>query len=188
MMKPNRFIAFDVETPNARNHRMSSIGIAVIEDGEIVDSFSSLVDPETHFDAFSIALTGITPEMAESAPSFPALWEEIGPLMTSGVLVAHNAAFDMRVLSCCIMGYEIDAPRFLPYLCTVTMGRKCFPNLPNHKLNTLCACRGIPLDHHRADSDSLACASLLLDYMRCGMETEPYVRTYDLWHAKTLRR
>lgn len=188
MTEPNRFIAFDVETPNSYNHRMSSIGIAVIENGKIVDSFSSLIDPETHFDAFNMALTGITPEMTESAPNFPALWEEIGPLMTSGVLVAHNAAFDMRVLSRCIMDYEIDAPRYLPYLCTVTMGRKCFPNLPNHKLNTLCACRGIALDHHRADSDSLACAALLLDYLRCGMEAEPFLRTYDLWHAKTLRR
>ena len=184
----NRFIAFDVETPNAYNHRMSSIGIAVIENGEIVDSFSSLVDPETHFDAFNISLTGITPEMTENAPSFRDLWEEIGELMTSGILFAHNAAFDMRVLSCCVQHYEIDAPRYLPYLCTVTMGRKCFPNLPNHKLNTLCACRGIELDHHRADSDSLACASLLLDYLRCGMEAEPFLRTYDLWCAKTLRR
>lgn len=184
----DRFIAFDVETPNSYNHRMSSIGIAVIEDGRIVDSYSSLIDPETHFDAFNIALTGITPEMAETAPNFRDLWEEIGPLLQSGVLVAHNAAFDMRVLSRCILHYEIDAPRFLPYLCTVTMGRRCFPNLPNHRLDTLCACRGIKLDHHRADSDSLACASLLLDYLRCGMEVEPFLRTYDLWQAKTLRR
>ena len=183
----DRFIAFDVETPNAYNHRMSSIGVAVIEQGKIVESFSSLIDPETHFDAFNISLTGISPEMVETAPTFPELWNKIGEIMCSGVLVAHNAAFDMRVLSKCLMHYEIDTPRTAKYLCTVTMGRKCFPSLPNHKLDTLCRCRGIALDHHRADSDSLACAALLLDYMAQGMRPEPFIRTYDLWNGNTMR-
>ena len=89
-----RYIAFDVETPNSYNHRMSSIGIAVIEQGRIVDTFTSLIDPETHFDAFNISLTGITPEMVETAPTFAELWEKIGETMLSGILVAHNAAFD----------------------------------------------------------------------------------------------
>ena len=182
-----RFIAFDVETPNSYNHRMSSIGIAVIEQGRIVDSFSSLIDPETHFDAFNIALTGISPEIVENAPTFPELWDEIGDTMLSGILAAHNAAFDMRVLSRCLMHYEIDIPRTAKYLCTVTMGRKCYPSLPNHKLDTLCRCRGIELDHHRADSDSLACASLLLDYMAQGMRPEPFIKTYDLWNGYTLK-
>ena len=180
-----RYIAFDVETPNSYNHRMSSIGVAVIEQRHIVETFSSLIDPETHFDAFNISLTGISPEMVETAPTFAELWEEIGETMFSGILVAHNAAFDMRVLSRCLMHYEIDVPRTAKYLCTVTMGRKCFPSLPNHKLDTLCRCRGIELDHHRADSDSLACASLLLDYMAQGMRTEPFIRTYDLWNGTT---
>ena len=68
-----RYVAFDVETPNARNDRMSAIGIAVIEDGAVASSFSSLVDPEVHFDAFNIALTGITPEAVRTAPNFAAL-------------------------------------------------------------------------------------------------------------------
>lgn len=183
----DRFIAFDVETPNSYNHRMSSIGIAVIEQGKIVDSFSSLIDPETHFDAFNISLTGISPEMVESAPTFPEFWNEAGELMQSGILVAHNAAFDMRVLSKCLKHYEIDEPRYADFLCTVTMGRKCYPMLPNHKLDTLCRCRGIELNHHRADSDSRACALLLLDYMKQGLGPDPFIRTYDLWNGYTLK-
>jgi DNA polymerase-3 subunit epsilon len=50
----NRIIAFDVETPNSYNDRMSSIGIAVIQDGAIYRTWSTLVNPETHFDAFNI--------------------------------------------------------------------------------------------------------------------------------------
>ena len=45
----NRYIAFDVETPNSANDRMSAIGAAVVEDGRIVETFSTLVNPETAF-------------------------------------------------------------------------------------------------------------------------------------------
>ena len=182
-----RYIAFDVETPNARNHRMSAIGVNVVENGRVTESFASLVNPETHFDPFNIALTGITPEMVRSAPTFPLLWREIGALLQSGILVAHNATFDLHVLSCCLMDYEIDAPQFVPFVCTVQMGRRCHPEMPNHKLDTLCRELGIALDHHRADSDSRACAELLLDYQRNGLEPGAFLRTYDLFNGRTVR-
>ena len=57
-----RYIAFDVETPNRFNSRMSAIGISVVEDGQIVGSFYSLVDPEQPFDWFNTQLTGIDSE------------------------------------------------------------------------------------------------------------------------------
>ena len=182
-----RIVAFDVETPNYHNDRMSSIGIAVIENRAIVDTYTSLIDPETYFDAFNVALTGITPEMVRRAPTFPRLWEEIGPLLRSGVLIAHNAAFDMRVLAACVAHYGVDMPRRVPYACTVQMGRRCYPQLPNHRLDTLCRSRHIPLDHHKADSDSLACARLLLDYLAAGLEPAPFLRMYDLSAMRTLR-
>ena len=97
-----RYIVFDVETPNYANDRMSAIGIAVVEDGRITDTFFSLVDPETHFDAFNTQLTGISAETVQGAPNFAALWEQIGPLMNSGILVAHNAVFDLGVLKKCL--------------------------------------------------------------------------------------
>ena len=181
-----RFVAFDVETPNAANNRMSAIGIAVIEDGALTGSFSSLVDPEVHFDAFNTRLTGIDEDRVRNAPNFAALWPEIGPLLQSGVLLAHNAPFDLRVLACCLDAYGIDMPRYLPYICTVKMGQRCYPALPNHRLDTLCRYRGIELDHHRADSDSLACAKLLLDYEKSGLDPIPFLRCYDWWTRKTL--
>ena len=174
-----RFVAFDVETPNASNNRMSAIGIAVIEGGALVSSFSSLIDPEVHFDPFNSMLTGITPDMVRGAPNFAALWPTIGPMLGSGVLLAHNATFDLRVLACCM-------PRYLRYGCTVQMGRRCYPELPNHKLDTLCLYRGIALDHHKADSDSLACARLLLDYEKSGLDPAPFLRRYDWWTRKTV--
>lgn len=182
-----RYIAFDVETPNGRNDRMSSIGLAVIEDGVITEEFSTLVDPETWFDRFNIRLTGITPAMAEQAPDFGELWPTLAGYLDSGILLAHNATFDLRVLACCLRAYSIDWYDTKQYLCTVRMGRRCYPALPDHRLDTLCAHCGVELDHHRADSDSHACAALFLDYLDQGLDPAPFLRTYDFNAMRTLR-
>ena len=182
----DRFIVFDVETPNEQNNRMSAIGIAIVEDGQITGSFGTLVNPETYFNPFHVALTGITPEQAEQAPTFGELWETIEPILSGGILIAHNAPFDMGVLAKCLRAYCIDWERFVPYACTVRMGRATLPQLPDHKLNTLCDYWGIPLDHHRADSDSLACAELLIRYRNRGLDIKRFIRTYDLWTVRTL--
>ena len=150
----SRFIIFDVETPNYRCNRMSAIGITVLEDGVVTNEFSSLINPETDFDAFNIRLTGITPEAAGQAMNFPALWAYVRPLFDNSVLVAHNAVFDMHVLASCLRHYGLDHRAFYPYMCTVRMGRRVYPRLPDHRLNTMCeALKNTPakrvmIDHH----------------------------------------
>lgn len=181
-----RYIAFDVETPNSANNRMSAIGVAVVENGAVVEEFSTLVDPETHFDRFNIWLTGITPAMAAEAPTFGELWPTLEAYLRGGVLVAHNATFDLGVLAKCLRAYSIDWYDRVDYACTVRMGRKCWPELPNHKLNTLCGYRGIELHHHRAGSDSRACGELLIDYLENGLDIDDFRRTYDLVRMRTV--
>lgn len=181
-----RYIAFDVETPNSANARMSAIGIAVVEAGMIVDEFSSLIDPETHFDPFNIQLTGITPDMAQDAPTFGELWPVIEPLLSGGVLAAHNAPFDMSVLAKCLRGYGIDWGASAEYVCTCQIGRRCYPQLPNHRLNTLCTYLNIDLDHHQAGSDSRACAELLMNYLDRGVDIDRFYRHYDLYCVRTI--
>ena len=90
-----RYVAFDVETPNSRNDRMSAIGVTVIEDGEIAEEFYTLVNPETRFDPFNIQLTGITPAAVETElrPGRPGqvpprLWH---PLADKSEVCLHGA-------------------------------------------------------------------------------------------------
>ena len=174
-----RYVVFDVETPNRYNSRMSAIGVSVIEGGRIVRDFYSLVDPEQPFDWFNVQLTGINEETVFDAPSFPELWPKLEPLLSSGILVAHNASFDMGVLRKCLLSYEITWKQTVRGLCTVVMGRSLLPGR-SHKLNDLCAFYGIALQHHRADSDSHACAEILLRYLAMGADPQRYLRTYRM--------
>ena len=59
------------------------------------------------------------------------------------------------------------------------MGRRLLPGV-SHRLNDLCAYYGIDLRHHRADSDSRACAEILIRYLESGAVPENYIRTYRM--------
>ena len=174
-----RYIVFDVETPNRYCNRMSAIGISVIEDGAITEEFFSYVNPETYFDYFNTQLTGIDKNTVADAPTFPELWQKIEPIMSSGILVAHNAVFDLGVLKKCLKDYDIRWKNMVKYCCTVQMGRRVVPEI-SHKLNVICDYYGISLNHHQADSDSHACAEILLRYFRDGAEEKNFIRTYRL--------
>ena len=183
----SRFIVFDTETPNWHNDRMCSIGLCIVEGDKIVDEYYSLIDPECDYSAFNIGIHGITPEMTAQSPTFPQVWEQIRPIFDSGIPVAHNAQFDMSVLSKCLRAYAIPWKRYTHYACTCQMGRTALPKAPNHKLDTLCSYLHIPLDHHNAASDSRACSQLLINYINGGLLVERYLRTYDIYRICTLR-
>ena len=173
------YAVFDVETPNANSDRMSAIGITVIENGAISETFFSLVNPETHFDPFNTRLTGISAETVRGAPNFAALWPTIEPLLSRGILVAHNAVFDLGVLKQCLHAYGIVWKPRVPYLCTVQIGRRLLPGM-RHRLDVLSAYYGIDLDHHKADSDSRACAEILLRYQASGAQLQDYLKFFTL--------
>ena len=173
------YIVFDVETPNRTNNRMSAIGISAIIDNRIAANYFSLVDPETHFDYFNTRLTGIDADKVKGAPNFAELWKKIEPVMNKGILVAHNAVFDMCVLRHCLLDYGITWKPTADYLCTVQIGRRVLPNM-KHNLDVMCSHYGISLNHHQADSDSRACAEILLRYLESGVDVSQYVRKYRL--------
>lgn len=174
----SRFVVFDVETPNRLNNRMSAIGITVIEDGTITNEFFSYIDPEQSFDYFNTRLTGISEETVWNAPAFPDIWPRIETMMENGLLVAHNAVFDLSVLKKCLQGYDIEWRRYTRYLCTVQMGKRVLPGM-SHKLDVLCDHYGIALNHHQAASDSHACAEILLRYLEAGADVRQFIRTYS---------
>lgn len=156
------FVAIDFETANRKRDRACSLGLAVVRDGKIVDQYSSLVKPcELAFDDDLIAIHGITPEAVKDAPTLVDIWGEIERRCGNHTMIAHNAAFDIGVLSACAPD---DDGSWLPttYLCTSRGAKSLLPGLPNHKLHTLANLFGLHLEHHDALSDAIACAEIAL--------------------------
>ena len=177
-MSRERYVVFDTETPNSYNNRMCQIGVSVIEDGRILGSFTRLVNPECDYAAFNVLLHGITPE----------LWEqELAGVFDEGVLVAHNAPFDMAVLAKCLRAYGITWRARAQYIDTVRMARAAFPELSNHKLDTLSYALGIDLAHHDAGSDALACAKIFLACRERGVSPGRFTHEYDLLTVSTVK-
>ncbi len=183
-MEPNqnRIVAVDVETPNGKVPSICQIGLVVAESGDIVKTESILVNPETWFDDFNIAVHGILPSDVEDAPTFPALWPRIAPFFADSVVVAHNAAFDLGVITGTLERYGIPVPD-ITYACTVQMARRRFSRetYGSYRLDTLCAAFDIPLEnHHDALCDAKACyrlyRELLTDFGPDPRDIRPYRR------------
>ena len=102
----------------------------------------------------------------------------ISDLMGSGILVAHNAVFDLGVLKKCLRDYEVEWKRSAPYCCTVQMGRCLLPDI-RHNLDAMCGYYGIDLSHHKADSDARAAAEILRKYMEAGADIVSFAKTYS---------
>lgn len=160
--KANRLTFFDVETPNSSNNSICSIGIIHQEENEIVYRKEYLVNPKTRFDNVNMEIHGITPKMVEYAPEFPQIWEEIKVYFTNAVIVAHNAPFDLNVLSKTLFAYDLPIPEF-NYICTLGKARRHIPKeeYGSYKLDVLCDAFQIGLDsHHNAMFDTIACKEI----------------------------
>lgn len=160
------FTAIDFETANRQSHSACSVALTIVRDNEIVDEFYSLIQPETWFDQFNTKIHGIRESDVSDAPKFPEVWESMQQYFTEDQLVvAHNMPFDKRILLGTLSHYGMRSPKFKT-LCTVQSSRSLLRLLPNHKLNTVAAHYGIPLNHHHALDDARASATILLNQER----------------------
>lgn len=156
------FAAIDFETANYRPNSACAVGLAVVRGGKVTETFASLIrPPELDFLPEFIEIHGITAEQVADAPTFADVWPGLLRLIGDGPLACHNSRFDMGVLRACLDTNGITHPA-VACLCTLRLARQVLPQLPNHRLDTLAAHFDIPLDHHNAASDAVACAHLAL--------------------------
>lgn len=157
------FAAIDFETANAHRSSICSIGIVVVQNGEIADRIYSPVRPRPDFySRFNTAVHGMTAADTCDALYFPEAWEQIAPRIEGLPLVAHNSAFDEGCLRAVHSLYEMPYPGYRFY-CTVRASRRAFPGLVNHKLKTVSAYCGYDLkNHHHALADAEACAIIAM--------------------------
>ncbi len=157
-----KFAVIDIEATggNASRTRLMEIGIAIVDGGQIADTFSTLVNPGKKPDRYVQRLTGITPKMVARAPKFEQVAARILQLLDGCILTAHNAAFDYGLLrkEYARLGYRLE----MPVLDTIDLSKHLIPGLNGYGLETLTQTLHIPVtDRHRAFGDALATAEVL---------------------------
>ena len=133
----SKYAIIDVETTGgvARYERITEIAI-VLHDGEkVVDTFSTLLNPERSIPWSITQLTGINDEMVAHAPKFYEVARKIVEMTEDAVFVAHNVSFDYNFVreEFARLGFTFTRRQ----LCTVRLARKVFPGLPSYSLSNL---------------------------------------------------
>ena len=162
-----RILAIDFETANASFCSACSIGYCSWENGEIIRQEEILIRPHARYNFFSAGNTmihGLKKSDCERADQWPYVFNEIYRYFDNSIIVAHNAPFDLKVLMSINRLYGIEMDDF-PFFDTVYLSRKMYPNLPNHKLNTVCEYVGFELNHHHAGSDAFGCMAIVESVM-----------------------
>lgn len=153
------FAAIDFETANCERSSVCSVGVVIVRNNEIVDSFYSLINPEpNYYNYWCTKVHGLTNRDTDDAPIFPEVWKQIAPLIEGLPLVAHNSPFDESCLKAVFRVYQMDYPDYKFYD-TLSTARRTMKGLENHQLHTVAAVCGYQLDnHHHALADAEACA------------------------------
>jgi len=161
---PNRiYSVVDIETTGGLKggNRITEIGIVKIKQGEIVDTWTTLINPERPIPRFITSLTGINDAMVSNAPIFSDIAAPLLNQLSGSIFVAHNVNFDYGFIKKELERIGINFK--MPKLCTVVESRKAFKGLKSYSLGNLSAHFNLDLtNHHRALDDAKAAAQLLL--------------------------
>ena len=162
-----RFAAFDLETTgtNPETDRIIEVGIAVFEQGEVVDRYQQLVNPGIPIPQESVSVTGITDADVADSPAFATIADELAQRLGDDILLAYNHRFDTAFLAEEMKraGTDYTAPPCLDPMpfCWVHLREKKITR--NAQLGTICKYFDIPLEAaHRADHDAEAAGRVML--------------------------
>ncbi len=156
-----KYTAIDFETANSTRASACALGIVVSDGVGVAKSWYRLIHPpEMRFDPNCVRVNNILPDMVENEPEFPAFYPEISSFLEGAIVFAHNAAFDVSVLAAMLDYYNLPRPHF-QYACTVKLSRALWPDMVNHKLNTVAGNLGFRFQHHQALADAAACAHIV---------------------------
>lgn len=156
------YVVFDTETTglNARQDALIEIAAVRMRGGQLLDHFTSLIDPERGYSPKIAELTGITPDMLVGQPHLEDVLPKFREFVGDAVLVAHNAEFDSGFLQRSMerLGMDVWTP---PIVDTLALARILYPGEKNYRLKTLTQKFDVELvNHHRALADTEATAKV----------------------------
>ncbi len=133
-----RHVVVDVETTGLsprHGHRVIEIGAVALEEGVIVEEFATLIDAGVPVPYAVQAIHGITDEMLAGQPTPEEVFPLFNAFIADSILVAHNAAFDIRFLRHEFARLKMGLPH--RHVCTLEMSRLRFPRLIDRTLETV---------------------------------------------------
>lgn len=162
----SKFVVFDIETTgfSAVNDRIIEIGAVKVENGEMVDRYSTFVNPERPIPFEIEKLTGINDGMVVDAAVIEDILPEFLAFSEDCIMVAHNAEFDMSFIkeNC----RRMNLLRKFTVVDTLAMARSMLPDLKNYKLDTVVEAVGGTLEnHHRAVEDAESTADIFVKFV-----------------------
>jgi len=160
---PDEYVVLDFETTGFEpvKSRIIEVSLIKVKNSLIVEEFSTLVNPEVRISNEIISITGITNEMIAEAPKIYEVIQKVVTMIGESPLVAHNAEFDLKFLVSAINGLTDDFELNFPVIDTVDYARQYYPNLNNHKLETIKKYLGLDYSSHRSLHDCYTTHKLL---------------------------
>ena len=187
------YCVFDIETTgfDSKTDGITEIAVCKVRNGEIIDEYTTFVNPEKHIPIEVQELTHITDEMVENAPTVEKMIPEFLEFTKGCVLVAHNAHFDTSFIKAKCEKLKLE---FNPYVIdTLEMSREMYNGVENHKLGTLAEYLGVSLEGaHRAINDTRATAKVFVkmceDVVKEGLKVNDYIFTSIFDDSREERR
>jgi DNA polymerase-3 subunit epsilon len=175
------YAVVDIETTggHASANGITEVAINIHDGNQIVESYTTLINPKQPIPVYITALTGIDDTMLQDAPAFEDVALQIYQLLNDKIFVAHNVNFDYSFLKhhLAAAGYDLQCKK----LCTVRLSRKLIPGKSSYSLGKLCTALQIPIQNrHRAAGDADATSilfNLLLDHDQEGVIAEMLKKT-----------
>ena len=152
---PDKMVILDCETTGgrAKYHRIIEIGLVVIENGRLIETWQSFINPETIIPTFIQKLTGIKPNMLNNAPIFSEIADILHEKLENRTLVAHNARFDYSFLKSEFSRIGINYST--KPLCSVKLSRNLYPQFKRHGLSEIIKRFKLNIENrHRALDDA----------------------------------
>ncbi len=175
------FVAFDTETTGFSREKDRLVEIGAVKfrgDGTVLASTNWLVNPQRDIPFYATEVHGITTEMTAGAPLFADVWPSFMDFCGDGVLMAHNANFDVGFLRAELERAEIKPPA-LPVVDTLPLFRKWFPRAESHSLGKLTEELGVSgKTYHRAEADAFH----IVNVFKVGMKTRADINLRRLQH------
>ena len=170
------FASLDFETANPSRVSICAAGLAVFENGQLMEAPYWLVRPPKGHGWFHedfIECHGLTHLDVLDAPEFFDIAPELLARLTqTDLVIAHNATFDIGHLRVTLDHFGLPWPEF-DYVCTCQLARRVWPDLPSHGLKSLTSHIGHIFNHHHAQADAEAAGRVLLAMMKQVNVTTP---------------